>query len=127
VRNAPEEDDDDADTVQRGDEVDPFGLNVSSIVQQGGPWKTRHDRLEDLIVMLMQHSGMSAIGEPRSVVNGLIPRPLLREYTQEGRAHRVLQGAERTHIAKVGFGRKPALYPARALLKPALRHGPKIV
>ncbi len=57
-------------------EVDPFGQNVSKIVQQGSPWKTRHDRLEDLIVMLMQHSGMSAIGEPRNVVNGLIPRPL---------------------------------------------------
>ncbi len=43
--------------------------------------------------MLMQHSGMSAKGEPRNVVNGLIPRPLLREYTQEDRVHRVLQGA----------------------------------
>ena len=35
VRRAPEEDDDDADTAQRGDEVDPFGQNVSKIVQQG--------------------------------------------------------------------------------------------
>ena len=26
-------------------------------------------------------------------MNGLIPRPLLREYTQEDRVHRVLQGA----------------------------------
>jgi hypothetical protein len=43
--------------------------------------------------MLMQHSGMSAIGEPRSVVNGLIPRPLLRGHTQEDRVHRVFQGA----------------------------------
>ena len=60
VRNAPEEDEDDADMAQRGDEVDPFGLNVSAIVQQGNPWKTRHDKFEDLIVMLMQHSGMSA-------------------------------------------------------------------
>ncbi len=93
VRNAPEEDEDDADTAQRGDEVDPFGLKVSAIVQQGNPWKTRHDKFEDLIVMLMQHSGMSAKGEPRNVVNGLIPRPLLREYTQEDRVHRVLQGA----------------------------------
>ena len=60
VRNAPEEDEDDADTAQRrGDEIDPFGLNVSAIVQQGSPWKTRHDKFEDLIVMLMQHSGMS--------------------------------------------------------------------
>ena len=32
VRNAPEEDEDDADTAQRGDEVDPFGQNVSAIV-----------------------------------------------------------------------------------------------
>jgi hypothetical protein len=32
VRNAPEEDDD--DMAQRGDEVDPFGQNVSAIVQQ---------------------------------------------------------------------------------------------
>ena len=77
MRNAPEEDEDDADTAQRGDEVDPFGLKVSAIVQQGSPWKTRHDKFEDLIVMLMQHSGMSAKGEPRSVVNGLI---LLRDY-----------------------------------------------
>ncbi len=81
VRSDPKEDDVDADTAQRGDEVDPFGQNASKIVQQGSPRKTRHDRLEDLIVMLMQHSGMSAIGEPRNVVNGLIPRPLLREYT----------------------------------------------
>jgi hypothetical protein len=45
--------------------------------------------------MLMQHSGMSAIGEPRNVVNGLIPRPLfkLRDHTQEDRVHRVFQGA----------------------------------
>jgi hypothetical protein len=43
--------------------------------------------------MLMQHSGMSAKGEPRNVVNGLIPRPLLKEYTQEDCVHRVLQGA----------------------------------
>ncbi len=74
VRSAPEEDDDDADTAQRGDEVDPFGQNVSKIVQravqQGSPWKARHDRFEDLIVMLMQHSGMSAKGEPRGAVNG---------------------------------------------------------
>ena len=93
VRSAPEEDDDDADTAQRGDEVDAFGQNVSKIVQQGNPWKTRHDRFDDLIVMLMQHSGMSAKGEPRNVVNGLIPRPLLREYTQEDQVHRVFQGA----------------------------------
>ena len=33
MRSAPEEDDDDADTAQRGDEVDPFGQNVSKIVQ----------------------------------------------------------------------------------------------
>ena len=50
VRSAPEEDDDDADAAQRGDEVDPFGQNVSKIVQQGNPWKTRHDRFEDLNV-----------------------------------------------------------------------------
>ncbi len=43
--------------------------------------------------MLMQHSGMSAKGEPRNVVNGLIARPLLREYTQEDRVHRVFQRA----------------------------------
>ena len=43
--------------------------------------------------MLMQHSGMSAKGEPRNIVNGMIPRPLLREYTQEDRVHRVFQGA----------------------------------
>ncbi len=52
VRNAPEEDEDDADTAQRGDEVDPFGFKVSAIVQQGNPWKTRHDKFEDLIVTL---------------------------------------------------------------------------
>ena len=32
-------------------------------------------------------------GEPRGVVNGLIPRPLLRDHTQEDRVHRVFQGA----------------------------------
>ena len=36
---------------------------------------------------------MSAKGEPRNIVNGMIPRPLLREYTQEDRVHRVFQGA----------------------------------
>ncbi len=90
---APEEDEDDADTAQRGDEVDPFGFKVSAIVQQGCPWKTRHDRPEGFIVMLMQHSGMSAKAEPRNVVSGLIPRPLLGDYTQEDRVHRVFQGA----------------------------------
>ena len=49
-------------------------------------WEARHDRLENLIVMLMQHSGISAKGEPRNVVNGLIPRPLLKDYTQEDRS-----------------------------------------
>ncbi len=43
--------------------------------------------------MLMQHSGMPAKGEPRNIVNGMIPRPLLRDLTQEDRVHRVLQGA----------------------------------
>ena len=43
VRKAPEKDEDDADTAQRGDEVDPFGLKVSAIVQQGNPWQTRHE------------------------------------------------------------------------------------
>ena len=36
---------------------------------------------------------MSARGEPRGVVNGMIPRPLLRDHTQEDRVHRVFQGA----------------------------------
>jgi hypothetical protein len=44
-------------------------------------------------VMMMQHSGMTAKGEPRNVLNGLIPRPLLRDRTQEDRVHRVVQGA----------------------------------
>ena len=43
--------------------------------------------------MLMQHSGMPAKGEPRNIVNGMIPRPLLRDLTQEDRVHRVFQGA----------------------------------
>jgi hypothetical protein len=96
VRQAPEEgegeDEDEADMVQRGDLVDPFGFKVSSIVQ-GGSWKYRHDRFEDFIVMLMQHSGMSAKGEPRNVVSGQIPRPLLRDRTQEDRVRRAVQGA----------------------------------
>jgi hypothetical protein len=92
VRQAPEEDEDEADMAQHGDLVDPFGFRVSSIVQ-GGSWKTRHDRLADFIVMLMQHSGMSAKGEPRNVVSGRIPRPLLRDRTQEDRVRRVVQGA----------------------------------
>ena len=41
----------------------------------------------------MQFSGVPAKGEPRNVVNGQIPRPLLREHTQDDSAHRVLQGA----------------------------------
>ncbi len=47
MRNAPEEDEDDADTAQRGDEVDAFGQNVSKIVQQGNPWKTLKSKKED--------------------------------------------------------------------------------
>jgi hypothetical protein len=50
-------------------------------------------RFEDFIVMLMQHSGMSAKGEPRNVVSGQIPRPLLRDRTQEDRVRRAVQGA----------------------------------
>ncbi|MEI7747102.1 MAG: hypothetical protein WCJ28_06150, partial [Actinomycetota bacterium] len=92
VRQTPEEDEDEADMAQRGDLVDPFGFKVSSIVQ-GGSWKYRHDRFEDFIVMLMQHSGMSAKGEPRNVVSGQIPRPLLRDRTQEDRVRRAVQGA----------------------------------
>ncbi len=64
MRNAPEEDEDDADTAQRGDEVDPFGLKVSAIAQQGIPWKTRHDKFEDLIVMLMQHAACRPKANP---------------------------------------------------------------
>ena len=95
MRKAPEEgeDDDSDDTGRRGDEVDAFGFAVSARVQQGGPWKKRHDNFQDLIVRMMQFSGVPAKGEPRNVVNGQIPRPLLREHTQDDSAHRVLQGA----------------------------------
>ena len=93
VRKAPEEGEDDDDTGRRGDEVDAFGFAVSARVQQGGPWKKRHDNFQDLIVRMMQFSGVPAKGEPRNVVNGQIPRPLLREHTQDDSAHRVLQGA----------------------------------
>ncbi len=55
---APDEGVDEADMAQHGDVVDPFGFKVSSLVQ-GASWKTRHDRFEDFIVMLMQHSGQA--------------------------------------------------------------------
>ena len=93
VRRAPDEDEDEADAAQSGNEVDAFGFTVSARVQQGGPWKKRHNAFQDLIVHTMQHSGVSAKGEPRNVVNGLIPRPLRREIEQGDHMNRVFQGA----------------------------------
>ena len=39
------------------------------------------------MMQLMQHSGVSAKGEPRNVVNRMIPRPLLRDRTQDDRVY----------------------------------------
>ncbi len=71
VRRATEdeEDDDDADRARRGDTVDAFGFTVSARVQQGAPWKRRHDQFADRIVQMMQFNGMKARAEPKNVVN----------------------------------------------------------
>lgn len=75
VRRASEEeeDDDDADRTRRGDTVDAFGFTVSARVQQGGPWKGRHDEFANLIVLMVQLNGVPARVEPRNVVNRFVP------------------------------------------------------
>ena len=95
VRRASEEaeDDDDADRARRGDTVDAFGFTVSARVQQGAPWKGRHDQFADRIAQMMQFSGVPARAEPRNVMNRHVPERLLRDATQGGRAYRMLQGA----------------------------------
>ena len=90
-----EDDDDDADRARRGDTVDAFGFTVRACVQQGAPWKQRHNQFADRIVQMMQFCGMKARTEPRNVLNQHVPARLLRDLTMEDRAqwHRRLQGA----------------------------------
>ena len=90
-----EDDDDDADRARRGDTVDAFGFTVRACVQQGAPWKQRHNQFADRIVQMMQFSGIEARTEPKNVVNQHVPARLLRDLTQDDRAqwHRRLQGA----------------------------------
>ncbi len=73
-----EEDDDDADGTRRGDTVDAFGFTVSARVQQGGPWKGRHDEFANLIVLMMHLNGVPARVEPRNVVNRFVPLGTLK-------------------------------------------------
>ncbi len=48
-----DDDDRDADRARRGDTVDALGFTVSARVQQGAPWKGRHDKLADRIVQMI--------------------------------------------------------------------------
>ena len=41
----------------------------------------------------MQFNGVPARAEPRNLVNRHVPERLLRDATQDGRVHRMLQGA----------------------------------
>ena len=81
MRRASEEEekyDDDADGTRRGDTVDAFGFTVSARVQQGGPWKGRHDEFANLIVLMMHLNGVPARVEPRNVVNRFVPLGTLK-------------------------------------------------
>ena len=55
---------DDDDTGRRGDEVDAFGFAVSARIQQGGPWKKRHDNFQDFSVLVFDLKTESEWGKP---------------------------------------------------------------
>ena len=58
VRRAPEDDEDDAGMMRRGDAVDALGITVSARVQHGGPWKCRHGRFANYVLLVVQLSGV---------------------------------------------------------------------
>ena len=93
MRKAQDEDEDDDDVARRGDVVDAFGHNASSrgTARHRGPWKKRHAR--DYTALIMKLSGVSVRVEPRNMVNGLVPRTLMRDPTQNQLLQRALQGA----------------------------------
>ena len=83
----------DDDTEPRpGSTVDAFGFNVSSRVQTGGAWTTRHSRFLYYIALLVKIHGIRVRVEPRNQLNGFIPRTF-RPGLTGAEASRILQGA----------------------------------
>jgi hypothetical protein len=75
-----------------GSTVDAFGFNVSSRVQTGGAWTTRHSRFLHYIALLMQMHGIRVRVEPRNLINRFIPRTL-RPDLADDETNRAIQGA----------------------------------
>ncbi len=84
-------DEDDADP-RPGSTVDAFGFNVSSRIQTGGAWTTRHNRFLCYIALLMQMHGIRVRVEPRNLLNRFTPRTF-RPDLADGEASRAIQGA----------------------------------
>ena len=75
-----------------GSTVDAFGFNVSSRIQTGGAWTTRHSRFLYYIALLMQLHGTRVKVEPRNLLNRFIPRTF-RPGLADDEANRAIQGA----------------------------------
>jgi hypothetical protein len=90
-------DEDGADPPQ-GSTVDAFGFNVSSRIQTGGAWITRHSRFLYYIALLMQmhRDGIRVRVEPRdlSLLNRFIPRTFRPDSDlADDETNRAIQGA----------------------------------
>jgi hypothetical protein len=85
-------DDEDGADPPPGSTVDAFGFNVSSRVQTGGAWTTRHSRFLYYIALLMQMHGIRVRVEPRNLINRFIPRTL-RPDLADDETNRAIQGA----------------------------------
>ena len=75
-----------------GSTVDAFGFNISSRVQTGGAWTTRHSRFLCYIALLMQMHGIRVRVEPRNLINRFIPRTF-RPDLADDETKRTIQGA----------------------------------
>ena len=69
-----------------------FRVNVSSRVQTGGAWTTRHSRFLYYIALLMQMHGIRVRVEPRNLINRFIPRTF-RPDLADDETKRAIQGA----------------------------------
>jgi len=84
--------DEDGADAPPGSTVDAFGFNVSSRVQTGGAWTTRHSRFLYYIALLMQMHGIRVRVEPRNLINRYIPRTF-RPDLADDETKRAIQGA----------------------------------
>ena len=80
------------DDLRPGSTVDAFGFNVSSRVQTGGAWTTRHSRFLYYIALIMQMHGIRVRVEPRNLLNRFLPRTF-RPGLADDEANRAIQGA----------------------------------